>query len=320
MRFEEIQAGFLTPGEEEFRISFGPPPERLVLSVRSAGIINPVWVRKRQGQKDSFEIVLGYSRFLAAKSLGIPLLPCRIIEEQIPDRDLLISNIYDNLSHRELNPVEQALSLKKCLRYIERKKVISEIMPCLGLGPSEQIMERLMRLLELPEPIILSIAKGEIPVSNAFQFLRLEREEQEAILSLFKTLKLGVNLQKEFMENLFECSRRDHVSIHILLVKEPFAGIIHDDKEPENKRAARMRHALRRIRYPRLSDMEASFDTYIKSLCLAPELSLSPPPFFENDEYRLNVRFKTPEELAAHLEKLKSLLESPQTQKWFHQT
>ena len=320
MRFEEISAGFITPGEEEFRISFGPPPERLVLSVRSVGIINPVWVRQRKEKKEMFEIVLGYSRFHAAKSLGLSPLPCRIIEHEIPDRDLLIFNIYDNLSHRELNPIEKALSLKKCLRYYEKKKVVSEIMPCLGLKSSEHILERLIGILELPESILLSIAKSEIDFSNALSFLRLEKEEQEAILSLFKTLRLGVNLQKEFMENLFECSRRDHVPIHVLLEKEPFAGIINNDKEPENKKALRMRHALRRMRYPRLSDMEASFDTYMKSLCLPPEVALFPPPFFENDEYRLNVRFKTQEELAGNLEKLKSLLESPHTQKWFHQT
>ena len=226
MKIESIPIQFIVPGEERFRITYGDPPERLLESVKKIGVLNPPWVKPVRGSKEKFETVLGYSRVRAARENGLASLSCRVIDEDIPEKDLLLANIFDNISQRELNPIDQALALKKSLSYFEKERVVSEIMPAIGLAPSLQAMERLIRLLELPEPFLREVAGGGIPPSNAFKLMRLTREEQLALFDLFQKLRLGFNFQKEFIENFYECSRRDGIPIQTILENENFSRII----------------------------------------------------------------------------------------------
>ena len=103
------------PGDEPFRITFGEVPKRLIASIEAVGILNPLLVRPHPHNPEKFQVVLGYSRFNAARMLKISVLPCYVTERDFPEKDLLLANIYDNLSQRDLNPIEQAIALKKAL-------------------------------------------------------------------------------------------------------------------------------------------------------------------------------------------------------------
>lgn len=317
MKFEKLPISSILDKDESFRIGYGPPSKRLAQSILKVGIINPVWVRADTNSTGRFRLVSGYSRFHVAKINNISPLPCLVIEEDIPDSDILLANIYDNLSHGELNPVEKALALKKSVTLLGKARVIEEIMPSLELAPSKEILEKTIRILELEGSILSAIAKGSISPSNAFALLSFQKEEQGAVFHVFQSLKLGVNLQKEFMENLFECSRRDGISVDNILESNNLKSIYSDDKKPERERAEMMRTELRRMRYPNLSEMEASFNECARSMKPAPQVKILPPPFFETQDFTVHVRFRTPGELLAHLEKLGDAFRSPHVKRWF---
>jgi len=316
MKYEQIPKEKIHCKGERFRISLGKYPKRLFRSVKKLGILNPLWVMPKKEDK-SHELVLGYSRFYAACDLGMTPLPCHILEKETSEGDIHLANIYDNLSHRELNPMEQAIALKKSLHYFGREKVISEIMPALGMGKSDHALERALSLLDLAEQIREAVAKDQISLANAYSLLPLSPREQTALFRLFSRLRLGVNLQKEFIENLSECSRRDGIPIYELVQRENLSAILESEKIPEQKKAEGFRAELRRMRYPRLSETESSFEALVRSLGLPPELNIFSPPYFETDIFRVQVRFKNPDELRSHVEKLQKALESPGIKEWF---
>ena len=292
---------------DKFRITSGDPPERLVQSVGAVGVINPPWVRKTEDSSlinEKYEIIFGYSRFDAAVKAGYKSLCFTSTGSHISDKDILLINIYDNLSQRDLNPVETALCLSKSVEYLSEQKVITELMPALGMNPSRQRLRQFTGILDLPRSIQKHVAEGNISQANAFYMQKMERREQRAVFDLFKKLQTGVNLQKEFLENLFEISRRDRISINDLLEKPELDAILQDSRKKPHQKTHEFRLELRRLRYPNLAGMEEDFDEFQKELSLPGGVQLKPPPFFEGEQYHLQVNFKSVENLSERLEKL----------------
>ena len=114
--------------DESYRISFGDPPQRLICSIQKTSILQPLWAKPNNNK---YSIVLGYKRILAAQCLNMAYIPCLIVDDSLSDADLLLANIYDNLSSRELAPLEAALALKKSDAILGRENTLSEIMPAL---------------------------------------------------------------------------------------------------------------------------------------------------------------------------------------------
>ena len=320
MRWEKIDIGFLCAGDEAFRISTGIVPERLLSSIAKVGILHPIWVKSFAEGSVSYLVVLGYSRFDAARSIGIESIPCLVVDETTSDADLFLANIYDNLSSRELNILEQATALKKSEHYLGREKTLTDIMPAIGLKPSPRLLERMLDLLALPAPVQDAISQGDISSTCALFLPRLEENEQLAFLSVVKKLKPGVNVQREFLEYLNECARRGEESILELLEKPPLKEILSDESKPTAECIAHFRAALHRLRYPHLAACEETFNRFIHSLRLPPEVTLEAPAFFEGSEFRLEVRFHSPEDLLQRLKKISDSFSSHEVQKAFIST
>ena len=171
--------------------------------------------------------------------------------------------------------------------------------------------------MNLAPPIVNAIAQERIRVSIVRDILRLKPREQIALFNLFESLNLGVNLQREFLENLYESSRRDATTIDEIIKGEPLASILADETKSAQERTALFRSRLRHLRYPKLASTEERFANLVKSLKLPPEIAITPPAYFEGDTYRVDIRFKTPEDLAERLAKIRSAITSPAIAEWF---
>lgn len=304
-----------TVSNEAYRISFGEPPQRLISSIQKIGVLQPLWAKKRTG--DNYQIVLGYKRFHAARIAGVSSLPCLITDDSLSDANLLMANIYDNLSSRELAPLETALALKISDSILGRERTLSEIMPTLGMKSSVLLLERMIQILSLPKEILNMIHQNTLTPTNAFVLLSLESPEQQALCRVFESLKPGTNLQRELSENIIECSRRDGVSIWEIIQRSPLSDILSDNKAPTHIRAEKFRAALRWLRYPRLSESEMRFQQFIEALKLPSEIRVTPPLFFEGADYHADIRFKSSDELLFRLDRMVKVFSSPEVQKMF---
>jgi hypothetical protein len=215
-------------------------------------------------------------------------------------------SVYDMVASDRLNPIEIARALERLDNFFTRTEVIKRYLPLLGLGASGEVYTRYVPLLRLSKSLQLAVAREELAMGVAGEFLRIKPAERRALCGLFRQLRLGVNLQKELFSLCFEISRRDKISITGLLQGSLLREIQKKAGLSAPQKAALVRDYLKRLRYPRLSERQRQFQGVVKRLGLAPGTALYAPPYFEGTMYRMEIRFATYAELrdrVAQLEK-----------------
>ncbi len=140
--------------------------QELSLSIKEKGFIQPIVVRR--ANQDTYEIVAGGRRYLAAKALGINEIP--VIIKELNDRDALILAITENLQRQDLNPIEEAEAFKRLIE--EFNFSYEEIAKFLGKDKTTII--NTLRLLNLSGEIKEALGKGLITRTQARTLLAIE--------------------------------------------------------------------------------------------------------------------------------------------------
>lgn len=289
--------------DETYRISFGRPLETLRKSIRAVGLLNPPVVREldRTGR---YQVVLGFRRVEACRALKHKEILCRVLTSRVSEREMLRMSVHDAVVSQDLNPIEIAKALERLSTFFAQRELIETYLPLFGLGASGEVYRRYVQLLRLSKSLQLAVADGELAVSVAGAFLHIVPGERGALFELFRQLRLGVNLQKEFFSLCFDISRRDTVSIIQLVKQQDIHEIVKRAGLSVGQKAALVRERLKRLRYPRLSEKEQQFRSVVKRLGLPPGVGLHAPPYFEGTTYRLELRFETHAELQDRLAQL----------------
>ena len=116
----------------------------LANSIKTKGVVQPLIVRKKQGTKESFEIVAGERRWRAAQRAQIHELP--VIVREFTDTEVLEIAIIENVQRADLNPVEEALGYKNLMdNFNHTQEGLSK-----EIGKSRSHIANLLRLLNLP--------------------------------------------------------------------------------------------------------------------------------------------------------------------------
>src|SRR5215216_5694132 len=114
--------------------------EALAGSIRLQGMLVPVVVR--DDGENGFELVAGFHRVAAARSLGLAEVPVIVRDAQTEDGDRAIENI----TRKQLNPYEEAKAVRAML-----DRGLSEDGAAQALGwPKARVTAR-VKILELPE-------------------------------------------------------------------------------------------------------------------------------------------------------------------------
>ena len=262
-------------------MSYGYDPTPLLKSVEKVGLLNPPFlVAKSAG---GFDVVSGYRRILAARSLGWEKIFCRDLTDlKMTTLDLLLLNLYENLSTRSFNEIEKAMVLKRLSLHVSHEGLIRDYMPLLGLSPYETVLRTYLLLEELEEPVRAGVAKGTISGQAAKLLLDLEAGSRLAIYECILDLRLNANYQKQLIEYLVEISEIENTSIHGILSRTPLTQIL--KKEPTNspQKAKSLLGALRIMRNPRVADAEHRFQQQLSSIRLPPGTRIIHSPFFED--------------------------------------
>ena len=122
-------------------------------SITLQGMLVPVVVRDRG---DGFELVAGFHRIAAARSLGLSDVPAVVRDVDTEDADRAVENI----ARKQLNPYEEAKAVGAML-----DRGLSEDGAAQALGwPKSRVTAR-VKILELPERAQRLIGEGVIPLS-----------------------------------------------------------------------------------------------------------------------------------------------------------
>jgi ParB family chromosome partitioning protein len=149
--------------------------EELKSSIVQRGLLHPIIVR---AVGDQFEVVAGNRRFAACKQLGWKRITCHVLE--LDDKDAFEVSITENIQHRTLNAVEEAVAYK---RYVEEYGWggVSELAG--RIGKSHSYVSNRIRLLELPQEVLDQIVCGRTNTGTIQEILAIQDEDQRLVVA-----------------------------------------------------------------------------------------------------------------------------------------
>lgn len=136
-------------------------------------------------------------------------------------------------------------------------------------------------------------------------------EPDKATLFRFATgLKIGENHLRDLMDWLEEIALRDQVRIHEICRRRAVTAIETDPRLGRGDKLKRIKEELRRLRFPRLAQLEDAISARIRELKLHPQVKISLAPGLESG--RLHVEFSalTRDELKSAVGKLSQAAET----------
>ena len=161
---KSLRAGIsdLRPNKYQPRIHFNEEKlSELANSIKKNGIIQPIAVRKDDGDPGRYEIVAGERRWLAAQKAGLHEVPIVVLD--LDDSETLEVAIVENIQRDDLNVVEEAKGYKRLsdeFGYDHEK--IAKFM-----SKSRSHVSNTLRLLTLPEDVIGLIQEGNLTAGQA---------------------------------------------------------------------------------------------------------------------------------------------------------
>jgi ParB/RepB/Spo0J family partition protein len=142
-------------------------------SVREQGILLPLIVRPAPTlQQDRVELVCGERRLIAAKQLGLEVVPC--IERVLDDQQAIEVQIIENMQREGLHPMQEAEA------YQQLKKQGREVEDIAALvGKSVSHVARRVKLLDLCDELRKEFYAGRFDAGVALLFARIANHDTQ---------------------------------------------------------------------------------------------------------------------------------------------
>ncbi|MGN0547050.1 MAG: ParB/RepB/Spo0J family partition protein [Acutalibacteraceae bacterium] len=175
--------------------------EGLAQSIRQNGIIQPIAVRiNSQGQ---YELISGERRLRASRLVGVPQIPCIIME--VDDRKSALFALLENVQRSDLGFFEEAQAIEKLINDFGMSR--DEV--CKRLGKAPPTISNKLRLLRLPEEIRLKITQENLTERHARALLRLTSNSQmERAMSIVAEKRLNVAETERLVTQILNNDKR----------------------------------------------------------------------------------------------------------------
>lgn len=192
--------------------------EELAESIRVHGLIQPITVRKMG--YDKFQIISGERRTRASILAGLERIPAYI--RIANDQEMLEMALIENIQRENLNPIEVSLSYKRLLEECNLKQEeLGE-----RVGKDRSTVSNYLRLLRLPEPIIVALRTNKISMGHAKAIMGVEDLDDQ--LALYKRIELD-GLSVRGTEEIVKQAKQEKSTPSIEGVKPAIAGLELDD-------------------------------------------------------------------------------------------
>ncbi len=135
--------------------------EDLTNSIREQGVIQPILVRPDKNDNGKYEIIAGERRWLASQNAGLHEVP--VVIADIDDVKSLEFAIIENVQRQDLNSVEEARGYQRLTNEFEyNHEKLSKF-----IGKSRSYIANSLRMLSLPNDILLMVERGELSAGHA---------------------------------------------------------------------------------------------------------------------------------------------------------
>lgn len=150
--------------------------EELASSIRENGLLQPIIVREYG--EGRYQIIAGERRFRASKIAELSEIPAVIMNKD--DRQAAEIALIENIQREDLNPIEEAMGFKALQEdYGLTQEELSE-----RIGKSRSAIANAMRLLDLPEEILVLLAEEKLSAGHGRTLLAVRNTD--AMIELAK--------------------------------------------------------------------------------------------------------------------------------------
>ena len=154
-----------------------------------------------------------------------------------------------------------------------------------------------------------ALSKGFHPQIRE-RWLSWNANDGAALLEVALSLKAGENHIRDLMDWLEEIALRDGVAIGEALRSKTISDIRTDPRLGRADRLKRIKDQIRRIRFPRVSQIEDAIQSKIRQLKLPPAVRVSVPARLEGGDLQIEFTAGNPGEFKIILAKLGAAVES----------
>lgn len=147
--------------------------QALADSITANGLIQPLALRRLPN--GYYQIIAGERRWRACRLAGLEEVPAVILEAD--EQKAMELALIENLQRQDLNPVEEALGYQSLMQdyALTQEQVAQQV------GKSRPAIANALRLLQLPEEILDSLASGALSAGHARALLQLQDAHLQAI-------------------------------------------------------------------------------------------------------------------------------------------
>jgi ParB-like nuclease domain len=290
---------------EDFRISEMLDVPSIVDSIREIGQLSPAILLERG---PSFVIVCGFRRIHALRQFGKSEVWARILshEEGFALHPFELA-LRDNLSHRQLDPLEKARVIHKLQTIcgIPCDQLIKTYLPLLGLASHQTVLDGYQALHEIHPGLRRSLVEGALTLSSIETLARLSIDEQNSLALLMTRIRLSASLQKKVWGLFEDLSGITGARFDAPLNNKEIQALLGDSILSPFQKGERLCEILYRMRNPRLSLAKERFQAQKSRLGLPGCIRISSHPFFETNDIRVEFDVSS----AARFRELASMLQ-----------
>ena len=196
--------------------------EELTNSIKKQGVIQPIVVRPDKSSEGKYEIVAGERRWLASQNAGLHEVPIVILN--IDDVKSLEFAIVENVQRQDLNPIEEARGYQRLINdYNYNQEKLSQF-----IGKSRSYIANSLRLLSLPEEVLLMVEQGNLSAGHARSLIGLVNSVDIAKKIIQKKLSVRQSeiLARQFRDKKFKLvSKKDPNILDLQKVLEEKVGL-----------------------------------------------------------------------------------------------
>ena len=155
----EIEIARIRPNPNQPRTQFSEESiEELAQSIAERGVLQPILLRPTD---DGFQIIAGERRWRAAQRAQLHAIPA--IVRDIDEAAMAELALIENIQREDLNAIEEAEGYRQLIeRHGHTQEDVGKI-----VHKSRSHVANLLRLLDLPEFVRLSLVSGDISMGHA---------------------------------------------------------------------------------------------------------------------------------------------------------
>lgn len=168
-----VKISRITPRGDQPRKNFDDNALQVLAdSIREHGVIQPIVVREVGVLDDNYEIIAGERRWRAAKMAGLDEIPAVIMTGD----ELKVAEValIENVQRKDLNPIEEAMAYKALIERfgLKQEEVAKQA------GKSRSAVANMLRLLELPDEVLVIVQDEKLSMGHARAILGLTDDEK----------------------------------------------------------------------------------------------------------------------------------------------